>query len=202
MEPHRNQQQQPRRDTPGDRAGTLLQRCQADDPVAWGILFARCAPRVRRWSVLLGLRSSEADDAVQEVLATVARRIDCCEAEAVLTSWLYQITRRVVANARRSQWLRRILLIADGPTPKDEAGGQAMELDLAVRSCLQQLPLSQAEVLVLAEIEGFTRREICDLLGVPEGTVASRLRLARQAFLRCWARTTGTTPNELAWEQP
>jgi DNA-directed RNA polymerase specialized sigma24 family protein len=44
-------------------------------------------------------------------------------------------------------------------------------------------------VLVLAEIKGFTRREISKLLGVPEGTVASRMRQARLAFQRRWDRT-------------
>jgi RNA polymerase sigma-70 factor (ECF subfamily) len=166
------------------------------------MLFERCAPRVHRWALLLGLRASEADDAVQDVLATVARRIQCCESDIVFTSWLYQITRRVVANARRGQWLRRILLLADGPVPPEgKASDATLELDLAVRRCLRSLPLRQAEVLVLAEIEGYTRREICELLAVPEGTVASRMRLARRAFLRCWARMTGTTTGELAWDE-
>ncbi|MEZ4463259.1 MAG: sigma factor [bacterium] len=64
------------------------------------------AGRVFRWAVLRGLRAMEAEDAAQEVLAIACRRI--VTAAAAFIAWLYQITRRVVANARRKVgWLRR-----------------------------------------------------------------------------------------------
>jgi len=184
----------------GPEPSSLLERCKANEPAAWVNLFERCGPRVHRWSVLLGLRANEAEDVVQEVLATVARRIQSCESDRVLMSWIYQITRRIVANARRSHWIRRILLIADGNAPEQDEPVAPMELELTVRSCLHALPLSQAEVLVLSELEGLTRKEIADLLELPEGTVASRLRLGKQAFLRCWARVTGRPITELVFE--
>jgi RNA polymerase sigma-70 factor (ECF subfamily) len=182
----------------------MLERCKANDPAAWVRLFRGCAPRVHRWAVLLGLRANEAEDAVQEVLATVARRIDSCESEHVLISWIYQITRRVVANARRGQWLRRMLPIGDGREPAfdHDDSAEAVEFDLTVRACLRALPLRQAEVLVLSEIEGFSRREISELLGVAEGTVASRMRLAKRAFQNHWARLMGSVVEaKLAWER-
>lgn len=170
-------------------ARPLLARCQAGDRVAFEQLFSQNAARVFRWAVLLGLSAHDAEDAAQEVLATAARRIGACAAEAALTSWLFQITRRVVANARRSAWVKRIF------RPDDEADLEAafergeqgpIDEELTVRKCFARLSRAHAEVLLLAEVEGYTKPEIAALLGLPEGTVASRLRLAKEAFRKTW----------------
>ena len=55
-----------------------------------------------------------------------------------------------------------------------------------MRRCFRRLSRGHAEVLLLADVEGYTRVEISRILGVPEGTVASRLRLAREAFRLRW----------------
>jgi RNA polymerase sigma factor (sigma-70 family) len=168
---------------------TLLDRCKANEDKAWIEFFSQRSSQVYRWAILLGMPAEDAEDAAQEVLATAARRIDTCRNEIVMTSWLYQITRRVVANARRRVWWRfwkasddsvdrRLLVKEDGSRPENE---------IEVRRCLARLPASQSEVLVLMEIEGFTRAETAEALGLPAGTVASRLRVAREAFKVEWA---------------
>jgi RNA polymerase sigma-70 factor (ECF subfamily) len=167
----------------------LLQRCQANDQAAWRELFADRAGQIYRWAVLLGLEPAEAQDAAQEVLATAVRRIRACRAEEALTSWLYQITRRVAANHRTGSWLRRRLSTR---TPQDECAAfrhqDARDLvyELEARRCLRQLPEELAEILVMMEVVGLTRLEVAALLEIPEGTVASRLRRARAAFLELW----------------
>lgn len=166
---------------------TLLERCQAGDASAWSQLFRERSGQVFRWAILLGLGPADAEEAAQEVFAIASRRIDSCQADEALGSWLYQITRRVVANARRSGWLKRALF---GEKPIEPAFGESESPDtakeIAVRKCLAKIPREQAEVLVLMEVEGHTREEVADLLGLPPGTVASRARLGRKAFLRHW----------------
>lgn len=166
---------------------TLLERCQAGDAAAWEQLFRERSAQVYRWAVLLGLGPADAEDAAQEVFAIASRRIDTCHSEGALGSWLYQITRRVVANLRRTTWIKRVLLGGESLQPAF-GGSESPETpkEIAIRSCLEKLPRAQAEVMVLMEIEGFTREEVADMLGLPPGTVASRLRLAKQAFRRHW----------------
>ena len=181
---------------------SLLARSQAGDRAALEVLLAQNAGRVYRWAVLLGLSGPDAEDAAQESLATAARRIDTCEAEAALTSWLFQIVRRVVANARRGAWFKRIF------RPKDESEHAAAfesetaadtEMELAVRKCFRKLSPMHAEVLLLGEVEGYTRPEIARMLDIAEGTVASRLRLAREAFKKRWDESAaGETEGGLA----
>ncbi|HEY3452338.1 MAG TPA: RNA polymerase sigma factor [Myxococcales bacterium] len=171
---------------------TLLARSQGGDRVALEQLLARNANRVFRWAVLLGLSAADAEDAAQEILATAARRIATCEAEAALSSWLFQITRRVVSNVRRGAWFRRMFKPKTGsehaaafesPTAADA------EMELAVRRCFQKLNPMHAEVLLLGEVEGYTRPEMARMLGIAEGTVASRVRLAKDAFKKRWDDT-------------
>lgn len=174
----------------------LLHACKAGDRLALEELFEHYAPKVFRWAVLLGLSATDAEDAAQEVLATAARRIASCQAEAALGSWLFQITRRVVANARRRVWVRRIFRRdSDDASPAFvPTASVATETELAVRRCFARLSRLQAEVLLLCEVEGYTRPEVAQMLSVPEGTVASRLRLAREAFRREWELDEGGGP--------
>jgi RNA polymerase sigma-70 factor (ECF subfamily) len=180
---------------------TLLEGCRTGDPAAWRALFTARAGQIYRWAVLQGLSPAEAEDCAQEVLATAARRIGDCRAEEALTSWLYQITRRVAANTRRLAWMKHLV---SGSRPLEPAFDQEesrdLELELSVRGCLERLPKKQAEVLVLLDIEGHTREEAAEMLEVPPGTVASRLRLAREGFRKVWEETQGAqVPSNLSW---
>lgn len=176
---------------------SLLQRCKSDDEAAWRELFRARVAQIYRWAVVLGLGPDEAEDATQDVLATAARRIHTCAAEELLTSWLYQITRRVVANRRKSRWVRRWL---PGQETYDRAVDRAafthasagqLTFELEARRCLERMPADLRELLVMVEIVGLTRAEAARILGLPEGTVASRLRKARALFLEHWHKGVG-----------
>jgi len=165
----------------------LLVACQQGDRVALERLLSQNAPRVYRWAVMLGLAAHDAEDAAQEVLATAARRIATCQSIESLPSWLFQITRRVVSNARRGAWVRRVFRRDDAELePAFERASGDPEEELAVRRCFRRLSPMHAEVLLLAGVEGYTVPEVAVMLGIPEGTAASRLRLARAAFQRLW----------------
>jgi RNA polymerase sigma-70 factor (ECF subfamily) len=181
---------------------TLLERCQQGDHAAWREFFSARAGQIYRWCVLLGLPIDEAEDTAQEVLVTAARRIDTCRCEEVLTSWLYQITRRLAANARRRGRWRRWLRGEEAMHAAFEQRNRPdAEMELATRRCLARLPRDQAEVLILLEIEGLSRREVAATLGVAQGTVASRARLAKNAFKKHWRRSSHLELARLSWER-
>lgn len=169
---------------------SLVEGCQADEAWAWRRLVDAWASAVYRWCVLLGLSSRDAEDAVQDVLATAAARIHTCSCDEVLGSWLYQIARRHAANRRRLAWCKRVFFLEDESTVPSLAG-QNIDDDLEVRAVLERLPIRHVEVLVLMDIEGFTRREAAQILGLAEPAVASRLRRAREAFRAAYRPTNG-----------
>ena len=185
----------------------LLAGCRAGNAAAWARLFSAWAGRIYRWAVLLGLSPADAEEASQDVLATAARRIEDCRDEAAIGVWLYQITRRVVANRRRLGWVRRVWLAEEQPEPAFENTGSAStEEELSVRACLASLSRGHAEVLVMMDVEGFTRDETAQILALPPGTVASRLRKARQSFESHWhadnpAAFAGSVPATMAMEE-
>lgn len=172
-------------------APELFRRLRAGDAQAWGQLFRGYAPRIYRWAVLRGVAPGDAEELAQEVLAVAWRRIDRCRAPEALTAWLYQITRRQVANHRRKAWFRRVFVT---DRPPERAFVAEPEGSLAARAVLAGLPGDLAEVLIMRDVEGYTRDEVAALLGLPPGTVASRLRRARAAFEAAWAAREGRGP--------
>lgn len=172
---------------------SLLQRCQSGEQAAWNSLFKAWAQPIFRWSVFLGLSSDQAEEVVQEVFMLAARKIDTCHSDAAIYSWLFGITRHLVANRRRLAWVRKMIYREDiGGV--DAASGDEEEMAF-VRNCVKQLPLKQQEVLLLCDIEGHTRDEAASLLALAPGTVASRLRLARQGFARIWEQKCNSANN-------
>ena len=141
----------------------------------------------------LGVPSGSAEDAAQEVFIIAARKLPSIEAEGE-ARYLYGIAVRVAANRRRSSAARHELgdeaavLAAVSSSPHPEALLEQKRMRELLDVALDVLPDDLRAALVLFEIEGFSEREISEICGVPLGTVASRLRRARQAFHRAAER--------------
>ncbi len=143
----------------------------------------------RIWRALfrLGVAASALDDAAQEVFIVAARRLDEIAAGSE-RAFLHATAVRVAANYRRLQRGRREQPIeeleASAPTggllPDDLVDSSRMR-ELLQR-VLDAMPDELREVFVLFELEEFTRSELGPILGLPAGTIASRLRRARRVF--------------------
>jgi RNA polymerase sigma-70 factor, ECF subfamily len=152
------------------------------------------------WRTLRRMGVSEGDvkDAGQKVFLIAHRRLPEFEGRSSVKTWLCGIALRVAADHRRSRLSRREVLLDPtllgesndaGPLRQLEQREQLAELDAS----LAQLPVEQRTVLVLFELEEMSGEEIAQLLGVPEGTIRSRLRLARQAFCKLVAARSGAS---------
>jgi RNA polymerase sigma-70 factor (ECF subfamily) len=152
------------------------------------------------WRLLrrIGLSPADADDAAQQVFLVAARRGSEVSGGRI-RPFLYGTALRVAANARRT--LRRRREVANESAV--DAAQHDIELDevLAQRRAralldelLGELPAELRRVLVLAEIEQLTAKQIGELEGVPQGTAASRLRRARAAFFALLEREQARNP--------
>lgn len=140
----------------------------------------------------LGVPLGDVEDAVQEVFVTVHRRADALRPDASVRGWLFAILRRVAFRKRRTLERRGRLHEALTREPRRVGDPQRQferrEAAELVDDFLADLDASKREVFVLAELEQMTAREIASTLGVKPNTVSSRLRAARQAFDRHFAR--------------
>jgi RNA polymerase sigma-70 factor (ECF subfamily) len=141
---------------------------------------------VLRWCVRLGGAGVDAEDAAHDVMIRVLTRIETLRDPACFAPWLYGMTRRVLAWHRRRAWVRKWVpgLVRDDPDPGPGPGilAERSELTLRVAAVLDQLPDELREVLVLCELEEHSDDSAATLIGIPSGTVKSRLRRARQQF--------------------
>lgn len=138
----------------------------------------------------LGVPSGEIDDAVQKVFLTLSRRLADVDHGAE-RAFLYRTALHVAAHARRTMARRR----EDPPVDDAPAEGFTAEelVDRrraaeALEQVLDAMPDELREPFVLHEVEELSMAEIAALLEIPPGTVASRLRRAREEFRERAAR--------------
>lgn len=164
---------------------------QPQSPSAMGSGEERLTQLVRSygafiWRVLrrLGLSPENAEDASQQVFMILAQKIDQLP-HATERVFLYGTALRVAANARRGARRRRechdseldaLASTGRGPELELEQQEELAELD----ALLARLPDELRRVLILSELEELKQTEIAELEGIPVGTVASRLRRARE----------------------
>ena len=141
------------------------------------------------WRIVrrFGVPESSADDATQEVFIVASRRLEDI-APGSERAFLFASAVRVAANVRRSLGARRECPEDDSrpegvdPLPSAEALLDQKRLRQLLDRVLDELSDDLRVSFVLYELEGMSSPEIAELLGIPLGTVASRLRRAREAF--------------------
>jgi RNA polymerase sigma-70 factor (ECF subfamily) len=124
----------------------------------------------------------DADDLMQAVfLRALQKAAEYDDRNPTARAWLFGIAAHVLQERRRSiRRLMRALLAYDSAS--DAAVEPSVEAKVDVKQCLSRISPLKRLVLILFEIEGFTCQEISDLLGVPIGTVWTRLHHARRDF--------------------
>lgn len=182
---------------------------KAGDPLALDAFYRRYArvvlDRVRR----LGGSLIDAEDVAHEVFIVAFKKLHTFHDGGSLGAWLFGITRRVVANARRRASIRRMVgidQIAEPPDPGPRADDEVAarwRRQMVLRSLDRLRPIHR-EVLVLCDFEDKTTAEAAELLEVSVGTVYSRLHYGRKAFATALKKEvqakTGVVPTgPLAW---
>lgn len=179
-----------RRSLWGAAGETLRARLAARDERALAELIDVAGPWLLGIAQAMLQDSDEAEEVVQDVIATAWNRVELIGPEgSALMPWLLRVTRnrtidRLRARRRRLAALdtasqRRALGDAlESPRPIDEAGAPGWHVHRSVHAALESLPDDQRAAVQLAYFEGLTHSEIAERLAIPLGTVKTRLRLA------------------------
>lgn len=163
------------KDQPTDEQ--LLSRLSVD-PQAMRLLLERHGAYLQGLARSLTRSETEADDAVQETLmALLKARFDGrSSVRTFIVSVL--IRRAAVLRRKRRGWLRIVPEVEESPHP--ESVIQAVDARLDLATILQKLTPEYREVIVMRELESMSYDEMAKVLGVPKGTVESRLHRARE----------------------
>ncbi len=149
--------------------------------------LAALLPRLRRFAHALSRDAADADDLTQATIERALVSKGQWQPGTKLDSWTYRIMRNLwidMARARSRRTAREApeeegLNIGADPRPGIEA---AVDLN-RVMGAMTRLPDEQREVVALILVEGFGYREVSEMLGLPIGTVSSRLVRGRTALL-------------------
>jgi RNA polymerase sigma-70 factor (ECF subfamily) len=167
-------------DTLGDLVEAIALR---GDREAFATLFQLTAPRVKGYLVRLGMTAAAAEELAQETLLSVWRKAALFDrSKASAATWIFTIARNLrISAARREQTaLAYSVELNEEPEGPDQpdALAQGAERDRAVAQAIETLTPEQALVLRLSFYQEKPHSEIAEDLGIPLGTVKSRMRLA------------------------
>lgn len=161
----------------------LVRAAQHGDAVAIDELIDALTPLVRRIAVRVAGPQSE--DATQEALLAIFRDLRALRTPEAMISWASAVTARIAARVDRADRRQR------GTVTPVEPEGLSSRVDqdpLEVADVLARLPTRDHALLVLRDLQGLSEREVAETLGVPVGTVKSRVHRARRRFREEWSR--------------
>ena len=145
--------------------------------------MAEALPRLRRYAIALAGDISTGDDLVQDCIERAWKNRSAMKDESAIFAWLRAILHnvnidRVRLRRRRPEEAENLDAVSD--TLSDGAAGDELALSMDFVRAMNRLTVEHRQVLLLIGLESLSYREVADELGVPIGTVMSRLARARE----------------------
>ncbi len=168
----------------------VVSAAQQGDPRAIATLLDGSHAHVQRFARTLCSTPEDAEDAAQEALIVLYRKIGTLRATAALGSWMFSIVRSECIRRARLAFRKPSFPAADEPSAEDAALAR-LEIERIVDS-IAVLPPEQRAVLVLRDIQGLSGAAAAEALGLSRAAMKSRLHRGRET-LRSRLRTPNNT---------
>lgn len=173
---------------PADAIDTLIQRCLSGDHDAWTAIVQQHRRRVYHVAYTFTGRHDEAEDLTQDIFIKVFRSLGTFDRRANFQTWLVSVSRNLCIDHYRSVRREReaidpgadpATLAPIEPSPGPVARLEAEDRARLLRQALADLAPTLRTAVVLRDLQELSYQEIADRLGVPEGTVKSRINRGR-----------------------
>lgn len=174
----------------------LVRAAQRGDRSAMDLLLRRHYERVHAVCRRIAGGTRDADDAAQEAMIRVVRNIDRFDGRSAFSTWVYRIaTNTALDELRKRQRRPHLQVVSDDdsssgrrspPEPVDEIAHREVESvadRLAIDNALADLPLDYRVPVVMRDVGDLDYSEIAEALGIPIGTVKSRIARGRKLLL-------------------
>jgi RNA polymerase sigma-70 factor, ECF subfamily len=191
----------------GEGERQLVDAARRGDHRAFEALVLKYQDRIFRLIQRMVGGSDAADDLAQEVFIRAYRSIGDFKGESSLYTWLYKIALNLCRNHYRTRGRRPVheeLEEGDGATGLEAGGGSPedevfrREFWQQLRRGLDELPDEQREAVVFCDLEGMSYEEMAEVMGVPIGTVRSRIYRGRRALQERLAAFHAASPRAAA----
>lgn len=170
---------------PDDR---LVKAAQDGSITSLTAVIMESQPHVRRFALSLCATPQDAEDAAQEALIILYRKIGTLRASGALASWMFRIV--------RNECLRQLRLLASASVTAEAGGEPAPSAETSVLRRLDAervavavsgLPRDQRQVLIMRDVQGYPGRLVAQSLGLSNAAMKSRLHRARAALRQALA---------------
>ena len=174
----------------GDRDEDLVRRYLSGDRAAFAVLVERHERRVYNLALRMTGREEDARDAAQDAFLTSLSKLSSFRGEAAFTTWLHRVTVNACYDLLRKRQ-RQPLLDRSGdddlPRPEpppvpDHADDAVLSID--VQRALVDVPEDFRVVMILHDVQDLPQEDVAAILGIPVGTVKSRLHRGRIALAK------------------
>lgn len=183
----------------GERDEDLVRRYLSGDAGAFGTLVERHERRMYNLALRMTGREEDARDATQDAFLTALRKLSSFRGEAAFTTWMHRVTVNACYDLLRKR--QRAPLLDRAPEDDRRAGlepppapdhAATSDLSIDVQRALLEVPEDFRAVMILHDVQDLPYEQVAAIVGVPVGTVKSRLHRGRVAL----ARAMGITPSE------
>jgi RNA polymerase sigma-70 factor (ECF subfamily) len=180
---------------PDGETNLTREAAQADLRQEFEERLAQCGPLAYRVARGVLRNSADAEEVAQEALLRAYRRFERLRDRTRFRAWLVRIAFRLAIDRARSSKRREVreaLWSQPAPRPSTEDLAAGSEFQAHLDCAMEELPDKHRFVLLLAAMQGHSLEEVAEMLGLPVGTVKSRLFFARKRLaekLRCHAKT-------------
>src|SRR6478672_11350242 len=171
----------------------LIERCLRGDQAAWDQIVRQHWRKVFNLAYKFVGRHDEAEDLTQDIFLKIFKALHTFDRRANFQTWLISISRNLCIDHYRSVRKERETMARDVdasdlmPVSHERSPhGELEQVDLKalIRQALAALPPALRQAVVLRDLQEFSYQEIADQLGLPEGTVKSRINRGRLELAR------------------
>jgi len=147
-------------------------------------LIAREIPHLHRYALALMRNTDAADDLVQDCLERALRKQQLWQQQGSMRSWLFRMLYNVFLNTRNTRRRERLVVPLETiePTMTESPRQEKYVEYRAIAQALDQLPEPQSAAIMLIAVQGLAYDEAAWILGVPVGTLRSRLSRGRETL--------------------
>ena len=173
----------------GEVAADVAAAARRGDVDAFVAVMRFYDPMLRTLAYRLLGTQADMDDAMQEASLRVLKALPKFKGNSALGTWLYRITYRACLDQLRRRSTTAELPADYADTTQQGDPAELVDSREALRTLLAQLPVEQRAAVILVDQQDLDYRTAASILGVPTGTVASRLAAGRAFLRRIYAAT-------------